>query len=226
MTKEELEQIIHPSWVKILLPLFNDERMNQLLLFMDSEIEQGYTIYPNKKNVFKAFKLCSFDSLRVIWISQDPYHGPNQATGLCFAVENNIKPPPSLVNILKELDDNYPEGFLGNTNLESWAKHGCLMLNTALTVRANSPGSHSKQWIWFTTEVIKRIQEYRSGLIFVRWGNHAKQFKINDNHHVLDAGHPSPLNTSVPFRGNKHFLKINEIISGQNGPEYQIDWFK
>jgi len=97
MTKEELEQIVHPSWTKILLPLFNDERMNQLLLFMDSEIEKGYTIYPDKKNVFKAFKLCSFDSLRVIWISQDPYHGPSQATGLCFAVENSEKIPPSLI---------------------------------------------------------------------------------------------------------------------------------
>jgi len=226
MTKEELEQIVHPSWTKILLPLFNDNRMNELLLFMDSEIEKGYTIYPEKKNVFKAFKLCSFDNLRVLIIGQDVYHQPNQATGLCFAVENTIKPPPSLVNILKELDSNYPEGFLPSTNLENWAKHGCLMLNTALTVRANSPGSHSKHWLWFTTEVIKKIQEYRSGLIFVRWGNHAKQFKVNNNNHALDAGHPSPLNTSVPFKGNKHFLKINEIISGQNGPEYQIDWFK
>jgi len=232
MTKEELEQIVHPSWVKILLPLFNDSRMNDLLLFMDSEIEKGYTIYPEKKNVFKAFKLCSFDDLKVIFIGQDPYHQINQATGLCFAVPRDVIMPPSLKNIFKELIENYPESLEDselqnfNTNLENWAKHGCLMLNTALTVRSNSPGSHSKQWLWFTEEVIKRIQEYRSGLIFVRWGNHAKQFKVNDNNHTLDAGHPSPLNTSIPFKGNKHFLKINEIISGQNGPEYQIDWFK
>lgn len=226
MSKEQLEQIVYPSWVKILLDLFNDPRMNDLLLFMDSEIAKGYTIYPQKKDVFKAFKLCSYDELRCIFIGQDPYHQENQATGLCFAVPDGIKPPPSLVNIFKELADNYPEGFLPYYNLESWAKQGCLMLNTALTVRANSPGSHTKQWLWFTTEVIKRIQEYRSGLIFVRWGNHAKQFKINDNNYCLDAGHPSPLNTSIPFRGCKHFLKINEIIKGQNGKEFEIDWFK
>jgi len=229
MEKEELEQIVHPSWVKILLPLFNDSRMNDLLLFMDEEIAKGYTIYPEKKNVFRAFQLCSFDDLRICIIGMDPYHGPNQATGLCFAVGEGIKPPPSLLNIIKELDDNYPEGFFPpyNYNLENWAKHGCLMLNTALTVRANSPGSHSKQWLWFTEEVIKRIQEYRCGLIFVRWGNHAKQFKINsETQNILDAGHPSPLNTSVPFRGCKHFLKINEIIKEQNGEEFQINWFE
>lgn len=227
MTKEELDNILHPSWTKILLPLFNDERMNQLLILINKEKALGNIVYPEMINIFKTFKLCSFDELKVVFIGQDPYHQNNQATGLCFAVENNVKPPPSLVNILKELNNNYPEGVLLNTNLESWAKQGCLMLNTALTVRANYAASHSKYWLWFTEEVIKRLQEWRTGLIFVRWGNHAKQFKINtETQNVLDAGHPSPLNTTIPFRGNQHFLKINEILKGQSGDEYQIDWFK
>lgn len=231
MTKEELEQIVHPSWVRILLDLFNDERMNKILLLMDKEKEKGNKIYPENKNVFKAFKLCSFDELKIIFIGQDPYHGANQATGLCFAVPNDVQMPPLLVNIKKELDDNYwdialDDIFLFDSTLENWAEQGCLMLNTALTVRANSAGSHSKEWLWFTTEVIKRIQEWRTGLIFVRWGNHAKQFKINSNHNCLDVGYPSPLNTTILFRGNKHFLKINEILKGQSGEDYQIDWFK
>lgn len=237
MTEERFNEIVHPSWKRILFDLFNDKRMGNLLVFLEEEMKKGYTIYPERDNVFKAFKLCSYDDLKCTIIGQDPFHQKGQATGLCFAVNNDVKPPPSLVNIIKELEDNYEEVpsnsmflksvkmKLVNTNLESWAKQGCLMLNTALTVRANVPASHSKQWRWFTEEVIRRIQESTSGLIFVRWGNHAKEFKVTVNHITLDAGHPSPLNTSVPFRGNGHFKKINEILQGQNGKENQINWF-
>lgn len=232
MTKEILKTIVGESWVDLLIDLFNDKRMDNILQILGNEVHAGRIVYPEKKNVFRAFQECPLNELNVVFIGQDPYHQANQATGLCFGVPMNIKKPPSLVNILNELFDEYKEEIekdkmlteYFDSSLIHWAYQGCLLLNTSLTVVESIPGSHAIHWKWFTEEVLKRIQEQKEKIIFVRWGNHAKQFYIDlEKHYCLDSGHPSPLNTSIPFKGNNHFRRINEILKEQ-GKE-SVNWF-
>lgn len=217
------------AWYNFLLPILETEETEKLIKFLKKE-RILYKVYPESKDVFRAFKLCPFKNLRVVLIGQDPYHTPGLATGLAFGVQRTSKYlPPSLVNIMKEVKRDYYKGqeFNPDWSLESWAVQGVLLLNTALTVREKEPLSHKKNWDHFIKQTISLINDSFVGLIFLLWGNEAQKYKelINSNvHHVLEAGHPSPLNRVNPFIGCSHFTKVNEIICNQNGKEFEIKW--
>jgi uracil-DNA glycosylase len=193
-------------------------------------LRESRTIYPKREDVFRCFKLTPFDSVKVVILGQDPYYTPNTANGLAFATSNGYV-PPSLQNIIQELyneyDKEYDKRF--DSSLENWAKQGVLLLNTALTVELNCPEIHASLWRPFTEEVLKKLSEYNTGVIYLLWGNHAKSFKncINNNtNYILEAVHPSPLSAHRGWYGNDHFKKVNEIILKNNGEEFIIDWFK
>lgn len=193
----------------------------QLIHFIQSD-SLNYTIYPPVKDLFQAFELTPFEEVRVVILGQDPYHQPLQAHGLAFSVNPGIKLPPSLRNMFKELKED-----LGIDNqsgsLINWAKQGVLLLNTTLTVRDSQPMSHSNQgWETFTTNYIKVLNEHRDRLIFVLWGNHAKQFEqfIDQRRHIVfKSAHPSPLSASRGFFGSRIFSKINDELKDK-----PIDW--
>ena len=184
------------------------------------------TIYPPGKLIFSAFDHCFFEDLKVVIIGQDPYHGPNQANGLCFSVADGIRQPPSLQNIFKEIKEDLNIPIPASGNLERWASQGVLLLNATLTVCANTPGSHQdKGWEQFTDAVIKLISDQKENVVFLLWGAYAqKKGAIIDNkkHHVLSSAHPSPFAAYRGFFGNKHFSKTNAYLR-QLGVD-QIDW--
>ena len=160
-------------------------------------------------------------------IGQDPYHGPNQANGLCFSVKDGIAHPPSLINIFKEIETDLGKPYPQSGNLERWAEQGVLLLNATLTVRAHEAGSHQKKgWETFTDAVIKKLSQEKEGLIFMLWGGFAKKKTAlidTSKHHILDSGHPSPLSANRGYWfGNKHFSKANEIL--QSAGKEAIDW--
>lgn len=204
---------INESWNYHLDDEFKQAYFQALNAFVDKEYEQ-YTCYPKESDIFAAFNFCDFDSLKVVIIGQDPYHGANQANGLCFSVKDGIPCPPSLINILKEISDDLGIPYPERGNLERWAKQGILLLNATLTVRANEAGSHqNKGWENFTDAVIKKISTEKKNIIFLLWGGFAKK-KIKlidtDKHHTLLSGHPSPLSANRGYWfGNKHFSKTN-----------------
>ena len=174
------------------------------------------TVYPPENNVFQAFELTPFDELKVVILGQDPYHGENQAHGLCFSVPEGVPQPPSLVNIFKEIQTDINIQRPQSGNLERWAKQGVFLLNTTLTVQAGKPLSHkNKGWEIFTDEVIKQISREKTGVIFLLWGKHAqsKESLIDSGkHYILKAAHPSPLSAYNGFFGCKHFSKTNLIL--------------
>jgi len=175
------------------------------------------TCFPEIADIFAAFDYCSFEATKVVIIGQDPYHGPNQANGLCFSVSDGIKHPPSLVNIFKELKNDCNYGYPESGNLEHWAKQGVLLLNATLTVQENKAGSHQKKgWESFTDAIIKKIAAEKKHVVFLLWGGYAKKKArlINhDQHYVLLAGHPSPLSANRGYWfGNKHFSKTNKLL--------------
>lgn len=232
MQKESQQILIQnmgEAWYNFLTPILKSKETETLSNFLKKE-RILYKVYPESQNVFRAFKLCPLKSLRVIIIGQDPYHTPGLATGLAFGVPKTSKYlPPSLVNIMKEVKRDYYKNqeFNPNWSLESWAAQGVLLLNTALTVREKEPLSHKRNWENFVKETISLINNNFVGLIFLLWGNEAQKYKelINENlHHILEAGHPSPLNRTNPFVGCSHFTKVNEIIYNQNGKEFEIKW--
>ena len=194
---------------------------------VQQERSEGRVIYPPAAEVFSAFKLTNFADIRVVILGQDPYHGPNQAHGLAFSVQPGIAPPPSLVNIYKELVTDIP-GFTRPNHgyLASWASQGVLLLNTVLTVRAGQAHSHAGLgWETFTSHVINMINQHHDGVVFLLWGAHAqKKGQIIDStrHHVLKAPHPSPLSAHRGFLGCQHFSKTNAILATQGLAE--IDW--
>ena len=187
-----------------------------LLSFVENERRAGKSIYPSNLDVFNALSLTAFDDVKVVIIGQDPYHGPNQAHGLSFSVRPPTPPPPSLVNIFLELEQEF--GFKRPTHgsLESWAHQGVLLLNAVLTVEEGKAGSHAnKGWERFTDAVISRLNEERDNLVFMLWGNYAqkKGVVINPNKHlVLKSVHPSPLSAYNGFFGSKHFSKANSFL--------------
>ena len=194
---------------------------------VQQERSEGTTIYPPAAEVFSAFKLTDFADIKVVILGQDPYHGPNQAHGLAFSVKPGIAPPPSLVNIYKELATDIP-GFSRPNHgyLAPWAAQGVLLLNTVLTVRAGQAHSHAGLgWETFTSHVISMINQYHEGVVFLLWGAHAqKKGQIIDTtrHHVLKAPHPSPLSAHRGFLGCQHFSQTNAILASQGLAE--IDW--
>ncbi len=217
---------IASSWKTELHAEFEKPYFDALTQFVKDEY-QKYTCYPKGKDVFAAFNHCAFDETKVIVIGQDPYHGPNQANGLCFSVQDGIKHPPSLINIFKEIETDIGVSYPESGNLQRWAGQGVLLLNATLTVRAHEAGSHQKKgWEVFTDAVIKRLSEKQEGLVFLLWGGFArKKKKLIDTtkHHVLESGHPSPLSANRGFWfGNQHFSKTNELLTSMDKP--LISW--
>jgi uracil-DNA glycosylase len=216
---------IEPSWKEKLAQEFQKDYFNKLTNFVKDEYKK-YTIYPPGKLIFNAFDHCCFHNLKVVIIGQDPYHGPGQAHGLCFSVNEGIELPPSLINIFKEIRSDLGKPFPSNGNLERWSRQGVLLLNATLTVRANNAGSHQgKGWETFTDAVIKLVSEEKEGIVFLLWGAYAqKKGEIIDRskHLVLCCAHPSPLSASRGFMGCRHFSKTNEYLRSKGKEE--IDW--
>lgn len=196
--------------------------------FIEDEIGKGKVIYPLAKNIFNAFRYTAFSDIKVVILGQDPYHGPNQAHGLCFSVFPGVKTPPSLANIYKELSNSIP-GFTTPEHgyLKSWAEQGVLLLNTVLTVEQGKAHSHSKcGWEIFTKKVIEVINEHLSGVVFLLWGAHAQRKGSAIDcckHHVLMTSHPSPLSAHRGFLGCGHFDRTNQILIKQD--QEPIDWY-
>ncbi|MDA9556394.1 uracil-DNA glycosylase [Vibrio sp.] len=206
------------SWHDIIGDESQQPYFQETLSFIKDERVQGKVIYPPEVDVFNAFKLTEFSEIKVVILGQDPYHGPNQAHGLCFSVLPGIKVPPSLMNIYKELAEDI-DGFAIPTHgfLESWAEQGVLMLNTVLTVEEGKAHSHAKKtgWETYTSAVIEAINHYHEGVVFMLWGAHAqkKGKAIDRNKHcVLTAPHPSPLSAHRGFLGCRHFSMANQYL--------------
>ena len=211
---------IADSWENILQEEFQKPYFNALSNFVKSEY-RDHICYPHENDIFSAFNFCAFDDVKVVIIGQDPYHDENQANGLCFSVKDGVKPPPSLVNIFKEIQTDIATDTSPITNLERWASQGVLLLNATLTVRAHEAGSHQKQgWETFTDQVIKQLSDQKEDLVFLLWGGYAKKKgKVidSDKHHVLVSGHPSPLSANRGYWfGNEHFSKTNTILERIN----------
>lgn len=217
---------IHESWKPHLIPQSELPYFSNLTHFVKKEYTQ-YECYPTGKEIFAAFDHSTFENTKVVIIGQDPYHGPNQANGLCFSVRDGIPHPPSLINIFKELQNDLGKPYPESGNLEGWADQGVLLLNATLTVRAHQAGSHqNKGWETFTDAVIGKLSQKKEGLIFLLWGGYAKKKATlidAQRHHILTSGHPSPLsaNRGLWF-GNKHFSKTNAILIAQG--KQPIDW--
>ena len=216
---------IEESWKKVLADEFRADYFSTLKSFLIEE-KQKFTVYPPGEKIFAAFDHTSFESVRVVIIGQDPYHGAGQAHGLCFSVPQGIRKPPSLVNIFKEIRDDLGFDIPEGGNLEKWARQGVLLLNATLTVRANTAGSHqNKGWEQFTDAAITKLSQMKTGLVFLLWGNYAiaKKALIDPGrHHILTAVHPSPFSVHRGFFGCRHFSKTNEILRKQEKAE--IDW--
>ncbi|MCB9335128.1 MAG: uracil-DNA glycosylase [Flavobacteriales bacterium] len=207
---------IEESWKEHLMSEFENEYFQKIKSFLLND-KQKYTIYPPGKDIFNAFNLTPFEKVKVVIIGQDPYHGPNQAHGLCFSVNDGIKHPPSLENIFKELQSDLNIPYPKTGNLEKWAKQGVLLLNASLTVRQGEANSHQNiGWQKFTDAVIQQLSNEKEGIVFLLWGGFAKKkgAKIDTKkHHVLTSGHPSPLSANKGhWFGNKHFSKTNELL--------------
>ncbi len=217
---------IENNWQEILKEEFKKDYMINLYNFLLEEYKRE-TIYPDYENLFTAFNLTDFKSVKVVILGQDPYHNENEAHGLSFSVKEGIKLPPSLKNIYKEIEDEFnikmPSDY---GDLSSWAKEGVLLLNTTLTVKAHTPNSHKNiGWAIFTDEVIKILDEKRDNLVFILWGTHAiKKQKLikNKSHLILTSPHPSPLSSYRGFFKNNHFIKANEFLKANNLKE--INW--
>ncbi|MFA6924063.1 MAG: uracil-DNA glycosylase [Bacteroidales bacterium] len=220
----QVNPIIEESWKALLLNEFQSDCFFALKNFLVGE-KAKYVIYPPGSLIFSAFNYTPFEKVKVVIIGQDPYHGKGQAHGLCFSVQKGIKPPPSLVNIFKEIQSDLGIPLPAHGCLENWAKQGILLLNATLTVREGQPGSHQKKgWEQFTDAAIKAISEKKQGVVFLLWGNFAiaKETLIDSTkHHILKAAHPSPY-SATGFFGCKHFSKTNEILR-QQGLE-EINW--
>ncbi|MDF7666919.1 uracil-DNA glycosylase [Orbaceae bacterium ESL0727] len=215
------------TWHDVIGAEKEKDYFQQIMQFVATQRAEGKTIYPPAHDVFNAFRFTPFSEIKVVILGQDPYHGPNQAHGLSFSVLPGIKPPPSLVNIYKELSNDI-DGFVTPNHgyLASWATQGVLLLNTVLTVEAGQAHSHAKiGWETFTDQVIAAINEHLQGVVFLLWGSPAQkkgQFIDRQKHHVLTAVHPSPLSAHRGFFGCKHFSQANQIIV-QEG-KTAIDW--
>lgn len=217
---------IEPSWAEQLASYFDTAKFKSLSDFIRSEY-LSKTVYPKPENIFKAFWLTPFSEVKVVILGQDPYHGAGQAHGLCFSVADGIKPPPSLVNIYKELEaDLGVKKDFTSGNLEDWARQGVFLLNAILTVVASTPASHQKLgWEDFTDEVIKTISQRKEHVVFILWGNYARAKRVlidQTKHLVIEAPHPSPFSAYSGFFGSKPFSQVNNYLKQQG--ESEIDW--
>jgi len=217
--------VIEESWKNVLANQFDASYFSLLKEFLVDE-KSKFRIFPPGSQIFNAFNFTPFNRVKVVLLGQDPYHGPGRAHGLCFSVPDGIVKPPSLQNILKELNTDLGISIPLSGNLEKWAKQGVLLLNATLTVRAHQAGSHqNKGWESFTDAAIKALAEQREHLVFILWGNYAqaKEALIDSSKHlVLKTVHPSPMSVTRGFFGCRHFSKTNEYLRHHGIPE--IDW--
>jgi len=215
-----------PGWMAHLGAEFEKTYMQQLRGFLAAEKAAGKTIYPVGSNWFSAFNSTHFEQVKVVVLGQDPYHGPNQAHGLCFSVQPEVAIPPSLVNIYKEIESDLGIAPPGHGCLAHWARQGVLLLNATLTVERSNAGSHQgKGWEKFTDAAVRCLNEQRSGLVFMLWGSYVqrKGAMIDKQRHlVLKAPHPSPLSAYRGFLGCRHFSTANNYL--QNQGQQPVDW--
>ena len=206
---------IEESWKQHLAPEFEKDYFIRLTEFVRSEYQTA-TIYPPGRFIFNAFNLCPFDKVKVVIIGQDPYHGPGQAHGLCFSVNDGVPFPPSLQNIFKEIQSDLGAPIPTSGNLTRWANQGVLLLNATLTVRAHQAGSHQRRgWEEFTDAAIRVLAGQRENIVLILWGSHAQKtgaFIDRNKHLALASAHPSPLSAYNGFFGNKHFSRTNEYL--------------
>lgn len=217
---------IEESWKNQLQEEFQKPYFPEIKEFLLGEKQHNTTIYPPGKEIFNAYNKTGFDKVKVVILGQDPYHGKGQAHGLCFSVPDGVSPPPSLVNIFKEINNDVGIPIPKSGNLEKWAEQGVFLLNAILTVKAHQAASHRNiGWEQFTDATIKKLSEEKKGIVFLLWGKfaHEKGFLIDSaKHHILTASHPSPYSAGYGFFGCKHFSKANELLK-QQGLE-EIDW--
>ena len=221
-----MDVAIDAGWKEVLKAEFNKPYFEQITIFLKTEKAAGKIIYPPGNLIFNAFNTTPFEQVKVVLLGQDPYHGKGQAHGLSFSVPDGVMPPPSLVNIFKELHNDIGMAIPKSGNLTPWAHQGVLLLNASLTVRAGEPASHAKiGWTTFTDAVIKKISDERQNVVFLLWGKYAqeKQALIDTTRHLaLKAAHPSPFSVEKGFFGCRHFSKTNEyLVQHQKDP---VDW--
>jgi len=217
---------LEESWLRPLQKEFDAPYMTTLKTFLAAEREQGKVIYPKGNEWFAALDITPLDKVRVVILGQDPYHGEGQAHGLCFSVKHGVRPPPSLVNIYKEMDADLGLKQPRHGNLQHWAEQGVLLLNSVLTVEANRAASHQgKGWEQFTDAIVKLLNDQPRPLVFILWGSYAQRkgaFINQSKHLVIKSAHPSPLSAHNGFFGSKPFSKANAFLRKHG--EGEIDW--
>lgn len=217
--------MIGNDWDLYLEEEYNKDYFKKLIEFIDKEYSKK-TIYPKKCEIFNAFRHTSYKDTKVVILGQDPYHGVNQAEGLSFSVKNCVRKPPSLQNIFKEMESDLGIPFPTSNSLIPWAEEGVLLLNTVLTVQESHPASHKDiGWEQFTDEVIKKLNEKETPVVFILWGNFARNKKkliTNPNHYVIESAHPSPFSAYNGFFGSRPFSKTNAFLKSKGLKE--IDW--
>ena len=213
---EKLQPQIEESWLQVLSEEFDKTYFSDIKSFLVEE-RTKYNVYPPGQLIFNAFNRTPFQKVKVVILGQDPYHGAGQAHGLSFSVPDGVKPPPSLVNIFKEIQSDLGIPPSSSGNLEKWADQGVFLLNATLTVRASTAGSHqNKGWETFTDKVIQSLSDGRENLVFILWGNYARAKKgliDTSKHLVLESAHPSPFSAANGFFGCKHFSKTNDYLT-------------
>lgn len=217
---------LHPSWMKVIGQEFEKPYMAELKQFLLHEKQQKKVIYPPGELIFNALNTTPFDEVKVVILGQDPYHGPNQAHGLCFSVKPGVPVPPSLRNIYQELHQDLGLQTPTHGYLQTWAEHGILLLNATLTVEKGKAGSHQgKGWEIFTDAVIQAINQKRENVVFLLWGSYAQQkgaFIDGNKHLLLKAPHPSPFSANRGFFGCRHFSLTNQYLQAQSLEP--VDW--
>ena len=217
--------MIGNTWDNLLKEEVNKDYFKTLINYINEEYKEK-TVYPKKTEVFNAFKYTDYTNVKVVILGQDPYHGPNQAEGLSFSVSNEVIKPPSLKNIFKELESDLGIPFPEYNSLKPWAKEGVLLLNAVLTVEEHKPASHAnKGWETFTDEIIKILNKKEEPVVFILWGNYAREKKAyitNPIHYVIESPHPSPFSARNGFFGSKPFSKTNEFLKSKGIKE--INW--
>ena len=218
----QLEQ----NWLLTMGDEFEKDYMTDLRRFLLTEKQKGKTIYPPGSQIFYALDRTPFDKVKVVILGQDPYHGPGQAHGLCFSVQPGVAPPPSLINIYKEMESDLNLTPPGHGCLSSWADQGVLLLNSVLTVEAHKAASHqSRGWEQFTDRIIRELEAKREHLVFILWGGYARKkgnFIDRNRHLVIESAHPSPLSAYRGFLGSRPFSRTNEYLK-ETGQE-PVDW--
>ncbi len=217
---------LHPEWLQAIGGEFDKDYMQRLRAFLLARKRSGATIYPPGDRIFNALDSTPLTKVKAVILGQDPYHGPGQAHGLCFSVQAGVRPPPSLVNIFKEIESDLGYSPPGHGCLQAWADRGVLLLNAVLTVERGNAGSHQgKGWEQFTDAAVRAVNEQRDNVVFLLWGSQAQRKGAGidrQRHLVLEAPHPSPLSAHRGFLGCRHFSKANQWLESRGVAP--IDW--